>query len=193
MNILAYHGSPVKFDKFDIKKIGSANGIDAGFGFYFSSSKGDAIVYGDWIYECFLQLKGAKISNDSITLQPQVLKAILGQVSEIGNSCYYEICGITKDRLKDEKLNETGIIDEEIDSLISSLLKEFKSDTELITDIIKKSFDSNPQIMLTEILPKYSITHTIDHDTIEDDKDFHIVVYNVESINILNVVNLKEI
>jgi hypothetical protein len=46
MAIKAYHGSPHKFDKFDLSKIGTGEGAQAyGHGFYFAEDPREADVY----------------------------------------------------------------------------------------------------------------------------------------------------
>ena len=46
-----YHGSPNKFDKFDINKIGSNVGTaGASIGFYFTSEIEEALSYGTYVY-----------------------------------------------------------------------------------------------------------------------------------------------
>ena len=45
LGITAFHGSPVKFDKFDLSKAGSGGGIDYGYGAYLSESPAVATKY----------------------------------------------------------------------------------------------------------------------------------------------------
>ena len=46
-----YHGSPVKFSKFDLNKIGTNKGTSgASIGLYFTTSIQEALNYGNFIY-----------------------------------------------------------------------------------------------------------------------------------------------
>lgn len=216
MNILAYHGSPKKFDSFDISKIGSAkNGANAGFGFYFSSNKSDSLTYSDkiesaYIYTCFLQLIGNKLSSESITIPVKTLEAILDQTIDVDNVInYWTSVGLPKeaeiDKI-DSSQTENPFIDLSTnfdvyqamkETVIKNMLDYFKSDIEIISDIIKRSYKGNCEIMLSTILPKYDYRYTVDHKTpLEDTGDktiCHFIVYDPKCIEIQKIENINEI
>ena len=104
-----YHGTSVRFGVFDRKKIGSANGTAAGFGFYFGTLK-RAETYGSTVLKCSLYLM-QPVSNKRITLPMDVIRALLTDSGYMDN---YE-------RLSDA---------------LRDILSGCNSDTEIIGDII---------------------------------------------------------
>ena len=104
-----YHGTSVRFDVFDRKKIGSANGTAAGFGFYFGTRK-RAETYGTTVLKCSLYLM-QPVSNKRITLPVDVIRTLLTDSGYMDN---YE-------RLSDA---------------LRDILSGCTSDTEIIGDII---------------------------------------------------------
>ena len=64
--ITAYHGSPHKFDKFDLSKIGTGEGAQAyGHGLYFAESEPVAKGYRDQLKQDFAFVDGEKIPHPS--------------------------------------------------------------------------------------------------------------------------------
>ena len=108
-NKVMYHGTAVRFDVFDRKKIGSVNGTAAGFGFYFGT-KSRAETYGTTVLKCSLDLM-QPVSNKRITLPMDVIRALLTDSGYMDN---YE-------RLSDA---------------LRDILSGCTSDTEIIGDII---------------------------------------------------------
>ena len=104
-----YHGTSVRFDVFDRKKIGSVNGTAAGFGFYFGTRK-RAETYGTTVLKCELILM-RPVSNKRITLPMDVIRTLLTDSGYMDN---YE-------RLSDA---------------LRDILGGCTSDTEIIGDII---------------------------------------------------------
>lgn len=167
MNVLVYHGSPNKFDKFKFDFVGENNGIEGGgFGLYFSEAKADAQTYGKYVYTVFLQLQN-NVSSTEITFTPQLITAILDDIPE--ECSYYEKYTVS-DKPK----------------FIKTLLSIFSSDIEIIADIINQSFDGNCQQML-EILTKYGLTHTVDRETPENPTITHYIIYDINAINMLSI------
>lgn len=167
MNVLVYHGSPNKFDKFKFDFVGKNNGITGGgFGLYFSESKSDAQSYGKYVYTVFLQLQN-NVSSTEVTFTPQLLKCILDSIPT--KHSYYEKYTVS---------NKS--------KFINTLLRLSKSDIEIIADIINKSFGGDCQPML-EILTKYGLTHTVDHETPEDPTITHYIIYDINAINMLSI------
>ena len=177
---LAYHGSPHKFTEFSFKKIGTEGGISgAGFGIYFSTSKADALTYGENIYTCMLQLK-TNVDNHKVTFQPQILKAILDSC-EAKKRSYYEV----------EYFNHCPTEDEK-EEFIKMILSDFNSDTEILADIIDKCFHGQCGDLL-EITDKYGFSHTQDYDSPDSPDIMHYIVYDLMSITIQKIENLKTI
>ncbi len=106
---IMFHGTSVRFDVFDRKKIGSVNGTAAGFGFYFGT-KSRAETYGTTVMRCRLDLM-KPVSDKRITLPMDVIRAILTDSGYMDN---YE-------RLSDA---------------LRDILSGCTSDTEIIGDII---------------------------------------------------------
>lgn len=179
MQVLAYHGSPHKFDEFSFKKVGKESGISgAGFGLYFSTSKFDALTYGDNVYTCMLELK-TNVDNHKITFQPQILRAILDKCEEIKCS-YYEA----------EYFNHKPT-DSEKNEFVRLMLIEFNTDTEILADIISKCFKGQCDKLL-EITDKYGFSHTIDKDSPDNETITHYIIYDLNAITIQKVENLGE-
>ena len=159
MNVLVYHGSPHKFTEFSFKNIGKESGLDAGHGLYFSESKGDALTYGKNIYTCMLTLR-KNLSTKEVTLSKNVISLLL------------------------KNLGETDIFNK-----VRDLSVNCKSDIEIIgklvefTKIGKKTINFKP---IGDILSKYGYTHTTDNDTPDDPTITHYIVYNIDSIKILD-------
>ena len=107
--MIKYHGTSVRFDAFDRKKIGSVNGTAAGFGFYFGSRK-RAETYGTTVLKCSLNLM-QPVSNKRITLPVDVIRTLLTDSGYMDN---YE-------RLSDA---------------LRDILSGCISDTEILGDII---------------------------------------------------------
>jgi hypothetical protein len=178
MMILAYHGSPNKFENFSFEKVGTEGGITgAGFGIYFSTSKADSLTYGENIYTCMLQLK-TNVDNHKVTFQPQILKAILDTCEDKKHS-YYEA----------EYFNHKPT-DSEKEEFIRIMLNDFNSDTEILADIINECYKGQCGNLL-EITDKYGFSHTQDFDSPDSPDIMHYIVYDLDAITIQKVENLK--
>ena len=178
MNVLGYHGSPHKFEEFSFKKVSTEGGISgAGFGIYFSTSKADALTYGENVYTCMLQLK-TNVDNHKVTFQPQILKSIL-YACEAKKCSYYEVEYFNHKQTESEK-----------DEFIRLMLSNFDSDTEIIADIIDKCFHGQCGNLL-EITDKYGFSHTQDFDSPDSPDIMHYIVYDLGAIMIQKVENLK--
>jgi len=162
MIVQAYHGSSHKFDEFSFKKMGKSSGNSgAGFGLYFSDIKADALGYGDYIYTCRLELEN-NVSNESITFDKKMLLLFL------------------------DKLNFT----EDKNKFTIHLLNDFKTDTEIIAEIVKTIGNGN---IVFEILSGYGYDHTIDHNSPELEHSTHYIVYALDAIEIVKRETLDDI
>jgi hypothetical protein len=76
--IIAYHGSPYKFTKFDYKKQGKSGQIGADLGFWFTTDKKVAInfamVYPDEMYDKFTKIREEKNREKNIELDKLIKK-----------------------------------------------------------------------------------------------------------------------
>ena len=75
--VKAYHGSPNMFNEFSHKLVGT-HGTAEGFGFYFTSSRNIAEIYGEkgYVYDVFLSIK-KPLSNSRITMTKAQLQRYL--------------------------------------------------------------------------------------------------------------------
>ncbi|MGL5691390.1 MAG: hypothetical protein ACRDD8_11315 [Bacteroidales bacterium] len=76
--VIAYHGSPNKFDAFDSRYMGRTGTVD-GYGFYFTTSKDVAEMFSDnsgYVYTCELDIKGV-LSNEKILIPKPLLVKII--------------------------------------------------------------------------------------------------------------------
>lgn len=161
--ILAYHGSPHNFDSFDFSKMGTEGGVTgAGFGLYFSTSKADSLSYGPIMYTCMLDLK-TNVSNTQMTFNHSKVLLILEKLQA----------------LVDDKLIDFS------EESINGFLKLSKTDTNLITNIVKLNGCTLEQIMMS--LSNTGFTHTIDLESPEESGTTHYIVYDLQAIKIIDV------
>lgn len=168
MAVQVYHGSDADFNTFEFDFIGTSHGLDAGFGFYFSESKADAITYGPILYTCLLNLK-TEVSNEKVTLNAKQVAQILDRLEEFD-------CGdgLTKSYYEN--------FDYDKEEAINSLLDSCESDTEIIGDIINAC--GALEAMMT-IMPQLGFTHTTDSKTPELETVKHYIVYDPSIIAII--------
>lgn len=180
--VLVYHGSPYKFDNFSFENTGKNGGTSgAGFGLYFSQSKGDALTYGDNIYTCMLQLRD-ELYNTKINLSPEKLRIIIDSLNSEFNQDYF----------KQYAIQDTDKAEFRRKAICNELINGgyHLSDTEIIGDIINACCAGDPTNIMT-ILSKYDITHTTDNESPEDDTITHFIVYDLNTILIQNIENLN--
>jgi len=169
MQVIAYHGSPHRFENFSFEKIGTEGGTTgAGIGLYFTTDKVDALTYGEILYECRLELK-ANIDNDKVSFSPTQLRAILT------SSGFYpkEYKGPIKDKI------------------VEKLIRTCVSDTDIIWNVAKEKFSDKLELFLN-ILCKYGFTHTLDLDSPDNITIQHYIVYDLNAIKIIKISELDE-
>ena len=164
-----YHGTNEKFDNFNFSKVGKVNGIDAGFGLYFTESEAESLTYGENIFECVLTLKNG-IHNEKITLSTNNIERILDELFQQKRLNYYQ-------NQDDIEYN-----------IISNLIKSSDSDTEIISDIINATGSVHDVL---EILSYLGYTHTIDEKTPLDETITHYIIYDLNAIQIINKYTLE--
>lgn len=76
-----YHGSPVQFDSFDYKRIGT-NGTTEGFGFYFTDKKNIAQNYGAEGYVIAAQLHGKALNGNNVTMTKKEYEKLIVHLDE---------------------------------------------------------------------------------------------------------------
>lgn len=174
-----YHGSPVKFNKFDISKIGSnTNCSGAGIGFYFTTSIEQALSYGKYIYVVdFEKLKLKKsLSNFKRTLNGNQIIYILDSIFKItkGEENYFENFDDYQwnDYVNESKLKLKQTINQEI---INSFISW--NDTDIIASFIN-SGTINPD-MIFNILHKMGYNYTMDQydDSIYKNSQHYILYF----------------
>ena len=192
MQVITYHGTDENFNKFSFEKMGQSNGLDAGFGLYFTTDRVDAFTYGDLVYECRLELK-RNVDNHKVTFTETQLKAILDSVKENpSNSNPYKYYGVAPQ----ENLGKTSDNGHKFlnvnkhDEIVRRMLKEFKSDTKIIASLIKNFYNGICDEMCG-IFVKYGFTHTNDLDTLESVLIHHYILYYLNAINIIKIEDLN--
>ena len=164
MRITAYHGTDANFNRFDFDKIGSVNGTDSGFGFYFTTSKGEAVMYGNNVMTVELNLK-KKISNKRVTLSVPVITKLLTNLKNL-DYVYIE--------------NYDG----NIRDAVSALRDYNNSDTEIIGDLINSLTGGKAEIILKQ-LSKLGYNYTTEDKRLIDDEDAeHYVMFDDSDIRI---------
>lgn len=163
-NKLVYHGSDNKFSKFETKFIGSAHGIDAGFGFYFTESKAEALTYGKYVYTCFLNLK-RDVSLYQKTFDDAIILKLI--------------------RLIEDSDNSFTVLDD-FDSIFEAArcFAMYHNDVDIIKDLIIRCNDVN--IVLKSLL-QCGYDFTTDRTSPDDETITHYIVYDVNAISINNI------
>ena len=83
--MILYHGSKSKFEKFDLKKIGSLNGTSEGKGFYFTNNKQIASGYAENGFLYTINFKGKKsLSNDKKKLTRKQYEKLILELDQKG-------------------------------------------------------------------------------------------------------------
>lgn len=172
-----YHGSPVKFSKFDLNKIGTNKGTSgASIGLYFTTSIQEALTYGNFIYVVdfnTLKLK-QNLSNFTRTLNGIKIIKLIDYCLEIskGEDNYYDNYDDYHydDYINNKKLNLKKEINREI---INSFLKS--TDTEIIGSLANAGISS---ITIFEALNKLNYNYTLDqYDSPQFKNSQHYVLY----------------
>jgi hypothetical protein len=159
--INAYHGSKNLFDAFDFSECGEHGGNDgAGFGLYFSTSKGEAMTYGPFIYSCILTLK-RELSNHAVTLKNHDINIML----------YHQF---------DKR--QWGFPKKEIGAF-SSWLPTATCDTDIIHKVME--LRNSTVTDMSKILSHYNFTHTVDVETPDDPTQPHYIIYDLNAIHIV--------
>ena len=162
MNIQAYHGTNANFSNFDFDKIGEVNGTDSGFGFYFTTNKGEAVMYGNIVMTVKLNLK-KPISNYKVTLSESVVKNLLLSLKRLG-------------------YDYTENFDYNMKDSVEALRDYNDSDTEIIGDLINSLTGGKAEIVL-KCLSKLGYNYTTEEKRLVDAPDTeHYVMFDNKDI-----------
>lgn len=172
-----YHGSPNKFDKFDINKIGSNVGTaGASIGFYFTSEIEEALSYGKYVY--VVDVKNLKlkksVSNFTRKLSDRAILILMRNFLKLsdGDANYYENYD---DYSYDDFLNNRNQnLRLEIENEILSNFRT-SSDTEIITDFSNAGI---PDELIFETLDILGYNYTMDqYDNSRFKNSQHYILY----------------
>jgi len=172
-NVYVYHGSPNNFDEFNLDFIGSESGTSgAGPGIYFSESEAEAFSYGENMFECVLKLNN-RISNDEITFNQKFVYDLLKYMYETTEENFFENYSLQYF----PGLNRAN-------NILDKVFESCKSDTEIIGMLMNTGFSIK---IMFEYLINLGYDHTVDkHETFGPVGTLHYIVYNVDSISIIN-------
>lgn len=167
---VVYHGSPHKFNVFNIKKLGEL-GQTLGYGFYFTDNRKVAEKYAkgtDNVYEVFLRIK-KPLSDKRRTLTRSHLQKFIRAWDPQGEKFldnYAEVDYFGYDRVLKEA--------------ILALFEYHDNDVDLISDIINSSTGGKP-----EEFYKY-LTQTLGFDSIisEDESQTIYIVFHPNQIKL---------
>lgn len=172
-----YHGSPNKFDKFDINKIGSNVGTTgASIGFYFTSEIEEALSYGKYVY--VVDVKNLKlkksVSNFTRKLSDRAILILMRNFLKLsdGDANYYENYD---DYSYDDFLNNRNQnLRLEIENKILSNFRT-SSDTEIIADFSNAGI---PDELIFEVLDILGYNYTMDqYDNSRFKNSQHYILY----------------
>ena len=172
-----YHGSPNKFDKFDINKIGSNVGTaGASIGFYFTSEIEEALSYGKYVY--VVDVKNLKlkksVSNFTRKLSDRAILILMRNFLKLsdGDANYYENYG---DYSYDDFLNNRNQnLRLEIENEILSNFRT-SSDTKIIADFSNAGI---PDELIFETLDILGYNYTMDqYDNSRFKNSQHYILY----------------
>lgn len=146
----AYHGSRSQFKRFEQQFIG-AHALEHGFGFYFTSDKDIAKMYGDYITEVNLLIRNP-FSDDDITItKNQVKNYIKKYVDPVGED-FLSNYGWYEDEGYENVLNKC----------VESLFMYNNSDNDILSEIlpeIKNKYTDEAYDAIFEIFGKDGIIY----------------------------------
>lgn len=164
--VTAYHGSNVKFTKFNIDE-SFKHGSSDGFGFYFATDIDTAQLYGKYIYECQLNIRKL-ISRTKRVLTRNQIETLLDKLSDVSQELDYYWNFETKEKAFDS-------------------LKTARNDVDIINGIV--SVIGNSKEVL-KVLSKMGYSHTLQIDNFKDG-DVHYIMFDDKDIKIISVEDNK--
>lgn len=167
--VTAYHGTHKSFSKFDYDKIGSVNGTDSGFGFYFTSEQGEALMYGDIVIEVELRLKRKCSSTDKTFTRSFVENKFLPELKRT-----YHV-----DYIIDE-------FDGDVKAALDCLYDSAETDVDILGDLVNSLFGGQPEKVLKTI-SKLGYNYTEEKKSLVDSNNaIHYVMFDNNDIKIVN-------
>lgn len=167
--VTAYHGTSKKFSKFDYDKIGSVNGTDSGYGFYFTSEQGEALMYGDVCMEVELRLKSKCSSTDKTFTRSFVQNKLLPELKRA-----YRVDYVMQNFDGDTK------------TALDCLYDTAETDVDILGDLINSCFGGQPEKVLKTI-SKLGYNYTEEKKSLVDSNNaIHYVMFDNNDIKIVN-------
>lgn len=162
MAIVAYHASDASFNKFSFDFAGESNGLDAGFGMYFTTVAEDSHEYGDIMYTVIIDKLQNDLSNETVTIPDHKWGAILNTLGANQN-------------LRDLTMSiEGNISDVEILRQLIFLCDELNIGT--IGDVLS-------------VIASYGYSHAIDMVTPQNKPELnaiHYIIFDLDTIKIID-------
>lgn len=162
MAILAYHASDASFNKFSFDFAGESNGLDAGFGMYFTTVAEDSHEYGDIMYTVIIDKLQNDLSNEAVTIPDHKWGAILNTLGANQN-------------LRDLTMSIEGNI----------------SDVEILRQLIFLCDGLNIGTIgdVLSVIASYGYSHAIDMVTPQNKPELnaiHYIIFDLDTIKIID-------
>lgn len=156
MEKILYHGSDYNFNKFAFKNVGKKSGTSgAGFGLYFTTSKADALCYGNILYTVKATVRKT-ISLYKITFTRQLLSQMLRYFESISDNSYVEAWGDISQGINSLDYKNA------FTTAINSLLEFNTSDVEIVNDIMQAT---SCEMYVLQMLKHFGYSNIIDTTT----------------------------
>ena len=197
---LLYHGSPVKFDEFEIQR-NPNSGTDMGFGIYLTDNKERAKKYSDdgYVYTVSVSdelMASTPLSDSEVTLTEDKISEIITKVAEyqISDEGYPYILSDW-----DEPSSETEIDDgnRDIINMMSSEMINDDNDIQIINGLNNQlgGADGGARILgpiLNEVGIHYAVRDFVD-ETAKERTSQEYVIFNPKELTITQVDQRKEL
>lgn len=175
--MLLYHGSNVKFEKFDYKYISQKNGTDEGYGFYFTDSKELAGQYADkgYFYTIDLELSKKTLNESKITLTRTQLKKVILDI--------HGKCDILNNYNDVERYGINNVLNE----YIKNLLAYNDNDVDILCELCNVS--GSKEIVLKCFCEILGINHIYSKTNkyVRNGYDFNIIIVLDDNVKIKEV------
>lgn len=162
MAIVAYHASDASFNKFSFDFAGESNGLDAGFGMYFTTVAEDSHEYGDIMYTVIIDKLQNDLSNETVTIPDHKWQSII------------KTLGVNQN-LRDLTMSIEGNI----------------SDVEILRQLIFLCDELNVGTIgdVLSVIAGYGYSHAIDKITPQNKPELnatHYIIFDLDTIKIID-------
>lgn len=162
MAIVAYHASDASFNKFSFDFAGESNGLDAGFGMYFTTVAEDSHEYGDIMYTVIIDRLQNDLSNETVTIPDHKWQSII------------KTLGVNQN-LRDLTMSIEGNI----------------SDVEILRQLIFLCDELNVGTIgdVLDVIVGYGYSHAIDMITPQNNPELnatHYIIFDLDTIKIID-------